>query len=158
VTDLFRSLFAFFIIELRSRKIIHVGVTGSPTDAWAAQQLREATPYRQTPKFLIRDHDSKFGPYFARVAATSGITVLKTPYHAKRSNAICERFLLSVRQECLDHVLILHEKQLHRVLRAYVTYFNQARPYQGICQQVPQGEVTSVPSDQRGDRIISVPV
>src|SRR5205823_13576684 len=133
VTDLFfRSLFAFFIIELRSRKVIHVGVMRSPTDAWTAQQLREATPYGQTPKYLIRDHDSKFGPCFARVAVTSGIKVLKTPYHAPRANAICERFLGSVRRECLDHVLILHEKQLHRVLRVYVKYFNEARPHQGI--------------------------
>jgi putative transposase len=159
VTDLFfRPLFAFFLIELRSRKVIHVGVTRSPSDAWTAQQLREATPYGQTPKYLIRDHDSKFGPCFARVAATSGIEILKTPYHAPRANAICERFLGSVRRECLDHMLILSEKQLHRVLYAYVTYFNQARPHQGICQQVPQGEVTSVPPDQCGDRIISVPV
>ena len=97
-------------------------------------------------------------PMRARVAVTSGIKVLKTPYHAKRPNAICERFLGSVRRECLDHVLILHEKQLHRVLRVYVKYFNEARPHQGIRQQVPQGEVTSVPPDQRGDRIISVPV
>jgi len=159
VTDLFfRSLFAFFIIELRSRKVIHVGVTQSPTDAWTAQQLREATPYGQTPKYLIRDHDSKFGPCFARVAATSGIEILKTPYHAKRPNAICERFLGSVRRECLDQMLILHEKQLHRVLQAYVKYFNQARPHQGIHQQVPQGEGTSVPPEQRCDRIISVPI
>jgi len=159
VTDLlFHSLFAFFIIELKSRKVIHVGVTRAPTDAWTAQQLREATPYGQTPKYLIRDHDSKFGPYFARVAVTSGIKVLKTPSHAKRPNAICERFLGSVRRECLDHVLILHEKQLHRARRVYVKYFNEARPHQGIRQQVPQGEVTSVPPDQRGDRIISVPV
>jgi putative transposase len=159
VTDLlFRPLFAFFIIELRSRKVIHVGVTKSPTDTWTAQQLREATPYGQTPKYLIRDHDHKFGSCFARVAATSGIKVLKTPYHAPRANAICERFLGSVRRECLDHVLILHEKQLHRVLHAYVEYFNQARPHQGIRQQVPQGEETSVASDQQGDRIISVPV
>ncbi len=150
ITDLFfRPLFAFFIIELRSRKVIHVGVTRSPTDAWTAQHLREATPYGQTPGYLIRDNDSKFGPCFARVAATSGIKVLKTPYHAPRANAICERFLLRVRRECLDHVLILHEKQLHRVLHAYVTYFNRARPHQGIHQQVPQGEVTSVPLDQR---------
>ena len=154
----FRSLFAFFIIELQSRKVIHVGVTRSPTDAWTAQQLREATPYGQTPKYLIRDNDSKFGPCFARVAATSGIKILKTPYHAKRPNAICERFLGSVRRECLDHVLILSEKQLHRVLRAYVKYFNEARPHQGIHQQVPQREVTSVPPDRRGDRIIWVPV
>ncbi len=68
-------------------------VTRSPTDAWTAQQLREATPYGHTPKYLIRDNDSKFGPCFARVAATSGIKILKTPYHAPRANAICERFL-----------------------------------------------------------------
>ena len=159
VTDLFfRSLFAFFIIELQSRRVIHVGVTWSPTDAWTAQQLREATPYGQAPKYLIRDNDNKFGSCFARVAATSGIEILKTPYHAPRANAICERFLGSVRRECLDHMLVLHEKQLQRVLRAYVAYFNRARPHQGIQQQVPQREVTSVPPDQRGDRIISVPV
>jgi len=159
VTDLFfRSLFAFFIIELQSRKVIHVGVTRSPTDAWTVQQLREATPYGQTPKYLMRDHDSKFGPCFAHVAATSGIEILKTPYHAPRANAVCERFLGSVRRECLDHVLVLHEKQLHRVLRAYVAYFNRARPHQGIRQQVPEREVTCVPFAQPDDRIISVPV
>src|SRR5512135_2800514 len=74
VTDLFfRSLFAFFIIDRHTRQVIHVGVTRSPTDAWAAQQLREATPYGQMPKYLIRDHDRKFGPCFARVANTSSI-------------------------------------------------------------------------------------
>ena len=129
VTDLFfRSLFAFFIIDLHSRRVIHVGVTRSPTDAWTAQQLREATPFGQGPKYLIRDRDSKFGSCFARIAATSSIKTLKTPYHTPRANAICERFLGSVRRECLDHLLLLQEKQLHRVLDAYVKYFNQARP------------------------------
>jgi putative transposase len=159
VIDLFfRPLFAFFIIELRSRKVIHVGVTRSPTDAWTAHQLREATAYGHTPKYLIRDNESKFGPCFARVAATSGIKILKTPYHAPRANAICERFLGSVRRECLDHVLILHERHLHRVLRAYVAYFNRARPHQGIQQQVPDGEVPSVPPGQSGNGITAVPV
>ena len=98
VTDLFfRSLFAFFIIELQSRRVIHVGVTRFPTDAWTAQQLREATPYGQAPKYLIRDNDNKFGSCFARVAATSGIEILKTPHQAPRANAICERFVGSVR-------------------------------------------------------------
>src|SRR5258708_979286 len=158
-TDLFfRSLFAFFIIDMQSRRVIHVGVTRSPTDAWTAQHLREATPYGQSPNYLIRDRDNKFGSRFARVAATSGIKMLTTPYHAKRPNAICERFLLSVRRECLDHVLILSEKQLYRVLRFYVAYFNRARPHQGIRQQVPEREVTCVPSAQVDDRIISVPV
>ena len=81
-----------------------------------------------SPKYLIRDNDSKFGVAFARVAQTSGIKILKTPFHAKRPNAICERFLGSVRRECLDHLLILQEKQVYRILRAYVQYFNQARP------------------------------
>jgi len=112
VTDLFfRPLFAFFLTLLKTRKVIHVGVTRSPTDAWVGQQLREATPYGQVPKYLIRDNDRQFGSCFARVAATSGIKILKTPYHAPRANAICERSVRSVRQACLDHLLILHERQ-----------------------------------------------
>ena len=159
VTDLFfRPLFAFFIVELKSRRVIHVGVTRSPTDPWVAQQLREATPYGQAPKYLIRDNDSKFGPSFARVARTSGIKILKTPYHAPRANAICERFLRSVRQECLDHLLIFQEKQLHRVLNGYVAYFNRARPHQGIRQQIPE-RLRSVPSSQdTSKKVIALPV
>ena len=159
ISDLFfRPLFAFFIVELKSRRVIHVGVTRSPTDAWVAQQLREATPYGQAPKYLIRDNDSKFGPCFARVAATSGIKILKTPYHAPRANAICERFMRSVRQECLDHLLILQERQLQRVLNAYVGYFNQARPHQGIRQQIPE-RLRSVPSSQDASKkVIALPV
>ncbi len=159
VSDLFfRPLFAFFIIELKSRKVIHVGVTRSPSDPWVAQQLREATPYGQAPKYLIRDNDSKFGPCFARVATTSGIKLLKTPIHTPRANAICERFLRSVRQECLDHLLILQERQLQRVLHAYVGYFNQARPHQGIAQQVPGLSGSAKSSHHTGDKVIALPV
>jgi putative transposase len=133
VTDLFfRSICSFFIIELKSRRVIHVGVTRNPTDAWTAQQLREATAYGEGPKYLIRDNDGKFGLGFERVAKTRRIEILKIPYYVPQANAICERFLGSVRRECLDHMLILHEKQLQRVLNAYVCYFNQARPHQGI--------------------------
>ena len=90
VTDLFsRPLFAFFIIELKSRKVIHVYVTRSPTDPWVAQQLREATPYGQTPTYLIRDNDRKFGQHFARVAATSGIKMLRTPYRTRAARMPC---------------------------------------------------------------------
>jgi putative transposase len=135
-----------------------VGVTRSPTDAWVAQQLREATPYGQAPKYLIRDNDSKFGSCFTRVATTSGIEMLKTPYHAPRANAICERFLRSVRQECLDHLLILHERQLQRVLNAYVAYFNQARPHQGIQQQIPDPSGSTLSSHHTGDKVIALTV
>jgi transposase InsO family protein len=159
VTDLFfRPLFAFFIVELKSRKVIHVGATRSPTDAWVAQQLREATPYGQAPKYLIRDNDSKFGPCFTRVAKTSNIKLLKTPVHAPRANAVCERFLRSVRQEYLDHLLILQEKQLERDLKAYVVYFNQARPHQGIQQQIPEPRGSAKSSHYAGDKVIALPV
>jgi len=107
VTDLlFRPLYAFFVIAHGSRHVVPVGVTRHPTDAWVAQQLREATPLDQRPRYLIRDRDSKYGPAFARVAAASGITALRTAYRAPRQNATCERFLGSVRRECLDHALV----------------------------------------------------
>ncbi len=138
VTDLlFRPLHAFFVIAHGSRRVVHVGVTCHPTDAWVAQQLREATPFGARPRYLVRDRDSKYGPTFARVAAASGITELRTAYRAPQQNATCERFLGSVRRECLDHVMVLGEAHLRRVLREYVAYFNQERPHQGIGQHIP---------------------
>ena len=138
-TDLgFRSVYAFFVIALGTRRVIHVGVTRHPTDAWVAQQLREATPFDERPRYLIRDNDSKYGPAFARVAAVSGITILRTPVRAPRANAVCERLLGSVRRECLDHVLVLGEAHLRRVLREYAAYFNTARPHQGLGQATPE--------------------
>ncbi len=158
VTDLFfRPLFAFFIIELQSRKVIHVNVTRSPTDPWVAQQLREATPYGQRPKYLIRDNERKFGSHFARVATTSGIKVLRTPYQTPRANAVSERFLGSVRRECLDHFLIFHEKHLSRLLMAYTVYFNQARPHQGIQQRIPDPPILSAPLPDQPPKVIAVP-
>jgi transposase InsO family protein len=130
-TSSFARWQAFFIIELHSRRVIHVGVTRNPTDAWTAQQLREATAYGEGPKYLIRDNDSKFGLGFARVAQMSNIEILKTPYNAPRANAICERFLGSVRRECLDHLLILHERQLHRMPGAYMHYAQPSQAASG---------------------------
>lgn len=106
----FRQVFVFFIIELGSRRVVHIGVTRHPTAAWVGQQLREATRYGQAPRFLIRDNDSKFGRAFARVAKSTNIEVLRTPCRAPRANAIRERFLGSVRRECLDHLLIISER------------------------------------------------
>ncbi|MGZ3624488.1 MAG: integrase core domain-containing protein [Ktedonobacteraceae bacterium] len=73
-----------------------------------------------------------------------------------RANAICERFLGSVRRECLDHFLILHEKQLHRLLKAYVIYFNQARPHHGMQQQRPEPPASSFSLQNQTDKVISV--
>ncbi len=113
VTDLlFRPFYAFFIIALGTRRVVHVGVTRHPTDAWVAQQLREATPFDERPRYLLRDNDSKYGRAFARAAAATGITAVRTPVRAPQANATCERFLGSVRRECLDHLLILGEAHL----------------------------------------------
>jgi transposase InsO family protein len=128
-------VFVFIIIELGSRRVVHFGVTRNPTDRWVAQQLRDATPFGERPRFLIRDNDRKYGDSFKRVA--SGIDVLKTPYKAPKANAICERFLGSLRRECLDHILILSERHLHRVVKGYTQFFNHARPHQGIEQRIP---------------------
>ncbi len=158
VIDLcFRTLYVFFIVEIGSRWVVHFGVTRHPNDAWVAQQRREATPYGQTPRFLIRDNDRKFGGEFAKVATTSRIEILPIPYRAPRANALCERFLGSVRRECLDHLLIMSEAQLYRLVKEYVIFFNGARPHQGIDQNIPErrglsGEV------QREGKIISLPI
>jgi putative transposase len=138
ITDLlFQQVYAFFVIETASRRVVHVGVTRHPTDAWVTQQLREATPFDKRPKYLIRDNDAKFGPVFTRLAEATGIELLRTPYRAPLANAICERFLGSLRRACLDHVIILNEQHLRRVLHEYIAYFNVARPHQGIEQQRP---------------------
>ena len=154
----FQPLFAFVITELGSRRIVHVGVTRTPTDEWTAQQLREATPYGEAPKYLIRDNDAKYGRHFGAVSIGSGIEVLRTPVRAPRANAICERFLGSVRRECLDHILIINEAQLRRVLKDYVRYFNHSRPHQGIDQRVPEPtESVDLPAGTTR-RIIAFPV
>jgi putative transposase len=133
----FRAMVVFVIIELESRKVVHVNVTRSPSDVWVAQQLREATPFGESPKYLIRDNDREYGEHFANVAAE--IEILRTPVRAPRANAYCERFIGSLRRECLDHILILSERQLRRLVNEYVQYFNDERPHQGINQRIPSG-------------------
>lgn len=110
----FRTIVVFFMVELGSRRVVHFGVTRSPSDAWVTQQLREATPFSESPRFLICDNDGKFGDQFERVAEGSGIDVIHTPVEAPKANSICERFIGSVRRELLDHILILSERHLRR--------------------------------------------
>jgi transposase InsO family protein len=143
------------IVELSTRKIIHIGVTRHPTDEWTAQQLREATPFEQKPKYLIRDNDAKFSTHFQQVAESAGIKILKTPFQAPNANAICERLMRSIRQECLDHFLVLSERQLSRLLRNYLEYFNYYRPHQGIGQVTP---IKSVMTKPPGGKIVAFPV
>jgi putative transposase len=149
IVDLFfRQFYAFFIVELGSRRVVHVGVTDSPTDAWVAQQLREATPFGEGPKYLIRDNDRKYGSQFAKIAAGANIKIFKTPVGALNANAVCERFLGSVRRECLDHLLLISPRSITRVLKEYADYFNHLRPHQGLGQRIPEPSMLPEPSRQ----------
>ena len=151
---LFRQWYIFVVLELKTRRIIHTGVTKYPTDEWTAQQLREATPWGEGPKYLIRDRDSKYATHFSTVAVSSGIQELKTPYRTPQANGICERFIGSLRRECVDHILIHDDNHLRRVVTEYATYFNQERPHQGIEQRIPDQYDLTRPKPTSG-RIIS---
>jgi transposase InsO family protein len=153
----FRPLFAFFVIDIKSREVVHVAATRAPTERWTAQQLRNITPFGQGPDVIIRDRDSKFGAEFDRVAKGAGTKVVRTAARAPLMNATCERFLGSARRECLDHIIILGRRHLVHVLRAYsFGYFDTARPHQGIGQRIP------IPSETKqfieGATVRSLPV
>jgi len=155
----FRPLYAFFIVKHGSREVVHFNVTRSPSDEWVAQQLREATAWGEGPKYLIRDNDSKFGSKFDAVAEGTGIEVVRIPPRSPNLNPICERFLGSARRECLDHVLIFNEDHLRRVLKEYIhTYFNVARPHQGLGQQIPHSVGSPPRASNPGGEIVAKPV
>ncbi len=126
------------------------GCTAHPTAAWVTQQARQLSWQLQegtlSARVLIHDRDATFAASFDTVFAAEGAEVVRTPYRAPRANAYAERWIRSVREECLDHLLILGEAHLHRVLTAYVAHCNRARPHQGLGQQTP------VPQDRQAWR------
>jgi transposase InsO family protein len=149
----FRPIFAFVFIEFATRNIILAATTPFPSQAWVTQQLRNATPFGAAPRFLIRDRDDKFGTTFDALARATGIRMIRTAVRAPNMNAVCERFLGSLRRECLDHVLVLDDRHFQRVIVEYVRYHNGARPHQGLRQQTP------VPAERPAEgKIIALPV
>ena len=135
---LFRSWYIFVMLDLKTRQIVHTGVTKFPTDDWTAQQVRKATPWGRGPQYLIRDRDSKYAAHFSAVAASSGIQELKTPYRVPQANGMCERSMGSLRRENLDHMLIHDGRYLQLVVQEYTAYYNQERPHPGIGQRIPE--------------------
>jgi len=154
---LFRPVFVFVMIELHTRRVLHAAVTRSPSDQWTAQQLRNTLLDHDAPRFLIRDNDDKFGASFQNLADGAGIKILRTPIRAPRANAFCERFLGSLRRECLDHFLILTEDHLRRTVAGYVGYHNKCRPHQGLAQVIPM-EVGSRRGPITNGRVVATPV
>jgi len=90
-----------------------------------------------TPRFLIRDRDTKYVAGFDEVFRSEGTQVVQTPFRAPNANAYAERFVRTVRSECLDHLVVFNTRHLKRVLRSYVEHYNRHRPHQGISQQIP---------------------
>jgi putative transposase len=141
---LFRQVYAFFIVHLGSRKVVYTAACRHPTQEWTTQQLRNATMDGEAPKLLLRDRDDKYGPTFDRAAKGAGIRVIKTAVRAPNMNAVPERFVGSARREMLNHVIVLDDQHLGRLVREYQVYFNRARPHQGIDQRVPERQPEEV--------------
>jgi putative transposase len=128
-----QRLYVLFFIELASRRVHVAGSTANPTGAWVTQQARQFTwALQEQPsrfRFLIRDRDSKFTRDFDAVFAGEGIRVIKTPLRTPNANAIAERFVRTVRAECLDWLLIVNRRHLERVLRVFADHYNTHRPH-----------------------------
>jgi transposase InsO family protein len=142
VTISLRRLYVLFFIELGSRRVHVVGCTTNPTSDWVTQQARQFAwtlqEQRSSFRFLIRDRDSKYTRAFDAVFASEGIKIVKTPVRAPKANAIAERFVRTVRAECLDWLLIMNRRHLERVLRVFVCHYNTHRPHRSLNLAPPE--------------------
>jgi transposase InsO family protein len=152
-----KTIYVFFFISHGRRRLVHLNVTAHPTAEWVWRQLIEATPWGEQPRHLIRDRDCCYGGGFNGRAERLGIDAILTPVQAPRANAIAERVVGTLRRECLDHMIILGERQLRRVLREYVAHYNGARPHRSLGLETPIGPPARAGPPETGG-IIARPV
>jgi putative transposase len=159
-----RRIYVLFLIELSTRRVHLAGMTENPDGAWTAQQARNfvfSLPDRDRPlEFLVRDNDGKFTSAFDNVFKTGGIRVIHTPVRAPKANAVAERFIGTVRRECLDWILIANRRHLQRVLREFVGHYNGHRPHRALGLAPPEPRLPArthatprAPAIRRGDRL-----
>lgn len=159
----FKTLYVFVVIRHATREIVCARVAFKPNAVWSGQQIVQACWDRDPPRFLIHDNDGIFGNDFNRRVMSLGIEQIRTPIHAPKANAIAERFIGTLRRECLDHVFIFSERHLQQVVDEFVVYYNQHRPHRSLNQKPPLFEHSADPPytgslDDLNRNIVSTPV
>ena len=133
-----RTLYVMVFIAHSRRELVHVSVTDSPTATWIWQQFVEARPWGAQPLHLIHDRDAVYGKVFPAQLERVGVRSVRTPFRAPRANAVAERMVRTLRQECLDHVIVLNERHLRQILAEFVAYYNDERPHRTLDLETPR--------------------
>jgi transposase InsO family protein len=136
-TATFQILFVFIVLHHERRRIVHLGVTAHPTSPWASQQIREAFPWETAPRYLIRDRDGSYGAVFRSRLQAMGINEVLTAPRSPWQNAYAERVIGTIRRECLDHVIVLSERHLRRILSSYFDYYHRSRTHLSLEKDCP---------------------
>ena len=139
----FGVLYCFFVIAHDRRRILHFNVTRHPTSAWVSQQLREAFPYDSAPRYLILDRDATFSAEVLTTAKILGVKPIRTSFKSPWQNGVAERFVGNCRRDLLDHVIVLNERHLKRLMTEYVRYYHDDRTHLGLDKQTPAGRKTA---------------
>lgn len=155
-TVTFRVLYCFFAISHGRRKILHFNATEHPTSAWIAQQIREAFPEDAAPRYLILDRDNKYTGEATEMLKNLGSHLIRTVYRSPWQNGIAERWVGSCRRELLDHVIVLNENHLRRLVRDYIRYYHEDRTHDSLDKDAPERRVME-PRGVTGSEVVTFP-
>jgi transposase InsO family protein len=144
-TATFRVLYVLVVLAHDRRRVVHFNVTKHPTAAWTAQQMIEAFPEETAPRFLLRDRDQIYGEEFRRRVAGMRIEEVMTAPHSPWQSPYVERLIGSIRRECLDHVIVLGENHLRRIMRSYIAYYHRSRTHLSLCKDAPEPRAKQPP-------------
>jgi transposase InsO family protein len=133
----FDLLYAYIIVRLYRRELIWISVTTHPTAEWVARQITEAFPWNEAPRYMIRDRDRIYGAVVTRRLRAMGIRDKPIAPSSPWQNVFAERLIGSIRRECVDHIIVLGEAHLRRILKSYADYYNGARTHRSLNKDAP---------------------